>query len=229
MISAADVALMQTAVDGAGYFSTPCQVQRGPDAKQVSPAGLGCHIVPGSGAEPPMPAMRLAGVHPWSIRLPLGTDVQPGDQIIAAGQAYTVDEVIAPQSVAVYLPCRCLKVGPVAGDGTITPTYLQPNATITISRRGGTVPAGGAHRRVRLEDPSPDQQPLPGGPQVALLLYDQPGADYRQADVVEIVQVDGFTGVPSPNKYSVGEVDFVPAPWPLVRIQLTGTSRGGNL
>src|SRR4051812_22619023 len=119
MISAADVALMQTAVDGAGYFSTPCQVQRGPDAQQVSPAGLGCHIVPGSGAEPPMPAMRLAGVHPWSIRLPLGTDVQAGDQIIAAGQAYTVDEVIAPQSVAVYLPCRCLKVGPVALDGTI--------------------------------------------------------------------------------------------------------------
>jgi hypothetical protein len=225
MISAADVALMQTAVDGAGYFSTPCQVQRGPDREIVSPAGLGCHIVPGSGAEPPMPAMRLAGVHPWSIRLPLGTDVQAGDQIIAASVAYTVDEVIAPQSVAVYLPCRCLKVGPVAGDGTITPTYLQPNATVTISRRGGTVPTGGANRRVRLDDPSPDERIMPEGAQTALLLYDAPDADYRLADVVTITQVDGHSGVPAPNKYSVGEVDSIPAPWPITRVQLTGTSR----
>jgi hypothetical protein len=237
-ISDADLAATQAQVAREG-LATPATLQRDPATgavagtpgvwQTVSAAGLTCHVVPTTGRYQIASAVRLADEIAWAILFPHGTDVRNGDRVLALGAAYTALDVQEPRSLDLVVRTLCLRLGPVAGDGTITPTYLQPNATVTISRRGGTVPTGGAHRRVRLEDPSPNQQPLPGGPQVALLLYDQPGADYRQADVVEIVQVDGFTGVPSPNKYSVGEVDFVPAPWPLVRIQLTGTSRGGNL
>ncbi len=204
-----------------------------PGGLVVSSAGLTCHVAPAQQNYALAPNARLATEPGWTVRFPVGTDVLSGDMVLALGTAYSVLEVTEPRTTDLLVRTLCLRMGTQdnASDGTITPTYLQPNATVTIQRRGGTVPAGGANRRVRLDDPTPAQQPLPGGPQVASLLYDLPGADYRLADVVEITQVDGFTAgdVPTPAKYSVGEVDYVPAPWPLVRVQLTATSRAGGV
>lgn len=236
MMTAQDVLMMQQAVTGAGYFVTPCQIARAIPVNQGSPAvgwqvvssaGLLCRIVPDSGQYEVMPGVRFARLHAWSLRFPLGTDVHNGDRVIALGESYTIVEVRSPQTVAVYIPTTAVLLGPVGTDGLPTDAtfYLQPNATITLSRQNGVVPAGGSNRRVRLEDPSPTEQIMPSGAQVAQLLYDAPGAPYVLGDVVSITQVDGHSGVPAPNKYTVGEVDFIPAPWPLVRVQLEATKR----
>lgn len=233
-ISDADLAATQAQVAREG-LATPATLQRNPAAggvagtpgvwQTVSAAGLTCHVVPTTGRYQIASVVRLADEIAWAILFSHGTDVRNGDRVLALGAAYTVLDVQEPRSLDLVVRTLCLRLGPVALDGTITPTYLQPNATVTISRRGGTVPAGGANRRVRLEDPSPDERIMPEGAQTALLLYDAPDADYRLADVVTITQVDGHSGVPAPNKYSVGEVDSIPAPWPITRVQLTGTSR----
>jgi hypothetical protein len=237
-VSAADLAATQAQVAREG-LATAATLQRDPATgavagtpgvwQTVSAAGLTCHVVPTTQRYQIASGVRLADETAWAVLFPHGTDVRPGDQVQALGAAYSVLEVQEPRSLDLVVRTLCLRLGPVALDGTITPTYLQPNATVTIDRKSVVGAANGTNRRVRLEDPSPDQRILPEGAEVALVLYDHPGADYRQDDIVTITQVDGFTGTPTPHKYSVGEVDFVPAPWPLVRVQLTGTSRGGAI
>jgi hypothetical protein len=224
MIAPGQLAQMQRAA--AVLMATPATLQRYQTVWQtVSAVGLTCHVLPTTQRYQLIVGARMADATAWTLLFPQGTDARPADRVLALDVAYSVLEVQEPRSLDLMVRTLCLPLGPLGGDGTGTPTYLQPNATVTISRRGGLVPAGGTNRRVRLDDPSPQERLLPEGAQTAMLLYDAPDADYRLADVVTITQVDGFSSVPAPNKYSVGEVGLIPAPWPLTRVQLTATSR----
>ncbi len=101
------------------------------------------------------------------------------------------------------------------------PPVIFRNATVSTTRNGA---ARLMNERVQMDFPTKDQRVKAEGGLVPVYLYDSPGTDWQEGDIVTVVALDGFATPPS-ERYVCGLVERVGGFLPILRVQLT-TSTG---
>jgi hypothetical protein len=75
---------------------------------------------------------------------------------------------------------------------------------------------------VQLDFPTTQERIMAAGGEVPVHLWDVPGTDWKQGDVVQILSIDGHSSAIHPDRYAVGLVERLPGPLSITAVQLTG-------
>lgn len=219
MVPASAIAMAQAAVARSGLLSTPCTIQRLSGSTYAPVGTTTCFVTLGSGSVsyPGLPS--ILSLSSWEILVPWDTGVSEGDRLVTPTGTYVVQSLNAPATDVVVQVAVCYQLYDASG----AQTYLPTNSSISQSRRDRTVVTDS--RRVRLVNPTPTERVMPDGAVVDMLLYDVPDGTYTLMDIITILAMDGHGGVPAPSRYSVGAVELLADPIPMIRVQLSSTNR----